>query len=357
LAHLTPHGDTSPTPDGSRIEIRAMRPADESRLLALHPSLSEEHLRPTAFGPVVAPSRDGFARLCRLDSAHDAGFVADRKDAGGASDLLGVSRFFLVPETNSAELALEVVKPWQGKGLGGDLIKPLIAVARERGIRRLITGAQSPMMSIATRFGFRLTGEYVDVANGTFQVIRDSDLGIDLGKYDPSDISEADVKLVVSSMYKYPGGNEEIRDFFLRVEPAHAARCLDELFHGPDPVIKSNAVELLVFLKGPESLPWIEECLCDDVDFRCAGCSFLAELDCPEALPRLLRCLREDPSDWVRYSAVDALERCGDMSAIPALKQTVKTDRGTDYEGRLIGDAAREAIRRITRRNRGTRPT
>ena len=83
-----------------------------------------------------------------------------------------------------------------------------------------------------------------------------------------------------------------------------------------------------------------------------AGCSFLAELDCPEALSRLLRCLREDPSGPVRYSAVDALERCGDLSVIPALRQAAENDSGTDYEGRPIRDKALKAIERITERNR-----
>jgi HEAT repeat protein len=189
--------------------------------------------------------------------------------------------------------------------------------------------------------------------DGTFEVVRDLGRGIDLTKYDASRISKADVKLLVSSMYTGADAKEEIKHFFLDVDPGHAAQCLDELFHGPDPEIKSDAVELLVFLKGAESLPWIEKCLTDvDVGFRCAGCSFLAELDCPEAVPRLLRCLREDPSDWVRYAAVDALERQGDTAALPALRQAAKNDQGTDYEGRPIKDRAREAIRRITRRKR-----
>jgi hypothetical protein len=48
---------------------------------------------------------------------------------------------------------------------------------------------------------------------------------------------------------------------------------------------------------------------------------------------------------------VDALERCGDRSAIPDLRRAAKSDRGTDYEGRTIRDAARQAIKRITERN------
>jgi GNAT superfamily N-acetyltransferase len=331
--------------------VRPIRADDEALLLAMHDNLSVENLRPPCLGAVKVLSRDSLVRLCRLDSAQDAGFVAEEKDAGGAFHLLGVSRYFFDSESNSAELALEVIKPWQSQGLSARLIKPLIAVARQRGIRQLITGAQSPMISIATRFGFLMNMTALG-SDETFTVIRSFDRGIDLRNYDPASISKTDVKFLVSSMREWPGLKQEIEDFFLEVDPAYAVRCLDELFHGPDPEIRSDAVELLVFLKGPESFPLIEECLQDDdVGFRCAGCSFLAELDCPEAVPRLIRVLREDPCDWVRYSAVDALELCGDMSAIPALKQAAKNDRGTDYEGRPIRDRAREAIRRITEQN------
>jgi GNAT superfamily N-acetyltransferase len=333
--------------------VRPIRADDEPLLLAMHGNLSVENLRPPCLGAVKVLSRDSLVRLCRLDSAQDAGFVAEEKDAGGASHLLGVSRYFFDSETNSAEVALEVIKPWQSQGLSARLIKPLIAVARQRGIRRLITGAQAPMISIATTFGFLMNMESVDASDGRVKVVRDLERGIDLSKYDPSSISKADVKFLVSPADKWPGDKEEIMDFFLQVDSAYATQCLDELVNDPDPQIKSNAVELLVFRLGPKSLPWIEKCLNDDdVDFRCAGCGFLAELDCPEAVPRLLRCLQEDPSDQVRYAAVEALESHADMSAIPALRQTVKNDRGTDFEGRPIRDRAREAIRQITEQNR-----
>ena len=352
MSSQKPSSSTSRPPDDSRVEVRPLRLDGEPALLALESNLSEEKLRPPRFFAANALVPDFFSKLCRLDSTQDAGFVAQTKDSKGKSQLLGLCRCFFNPKTNSAELGLEIIKPWQGEGLSDRLLKPMIATARERGVRQLITGAQAPMITIATRFGFLMNMIPLG-SDGTFTVVRSFDRGIDLRKYDPASISKTDVKFLVSSMREWPGLKQELEDFFLEVDPAYAVQCLDELFHGPDAEIRSDAVELLVSLKGPDSLPWVEECLQDDdVGFRCAGCSFLAELHCPETVPRLLRVLREDPSDWVRYSAVDALERCGDMSAIPALKQTAKNDRGTDYEGRPIRDRAREAIRRITQRNR-----
>jgi GNAT superfamily N-acetyltransferase len=350
MTDLSFYTDAWEEPDGSRMGIRPLRPDDEPGLLALHDNLSVENLRPPSSCAADVSSRDCLLKLSRLDSAQDVGFVAELKDSRGESHLLGVCRYFFNPETRSAELGLEVIKAWQGKGLSGSLLKPLIAVARERGIRQLITGAQAPMMSIVT--GFLFQGG-VEGSVGTVKVVRNLERGINLREFDPVCIDKADVRFLVSSMYTGEVGKEEIKDFFLDVDPAFAVQCLDKLFHSSDEDIRSNAVELLVYLKGPESLPWIEECLNDeDLGFRCAGCSFLAELDCPEAVSRLIRCLREDPSDGVRYSAVNALERCGDMSVIATLREAAENDQGTDYEGRLISDAALEAIERITERNR-----
>jgi hypothetical protein len=338
--------------DGSRFDIRPIRADDEPLLLAMGGKLSEEKLRPPSFGTAAALSRDCLARLGRLDLVQDAGFVADGKDARGAARLLGVSRYFFDPDTGSAELALEVIKPEEGQGLSDRLLKPLIAAARDRGVRRLVTGAQGPMIGIVTRFGFLMTMRMVG-SPGTMEVVRDLERGIDLRKYDPKRIGKPDVRALVAAMDEWPGATEDILDFFRRVDSETVVQGLDELFNEPDPRTRSNALESLVLLLGPKALPWIEKCLADeDVNYRCAGCSYLAELDCPEAVPRLLRCLREDPSDWVRYSAVDGLERCGDKSVLPALKHTAENDPGADYEGRPIRERAREAIKRIKKRSR-----
>jgi GNAT superfamily N-acetyltransferase len=349
MTHYTTTGETA---DDTDLEIRPIRPEDEPLLLEMYGNESAEKFRPPCLGGAKMLSRDALARLCRLDNPQDMGFVAQWKDAQDTPHLVAVSRCFSDPESRTAEVALEVLAAWQSQGLSARLLQPLIALARERGIRRLITGAQAPMMGLATQFGFFFQGP-VEGSIGTVKVVRDLERGIDLRKYDPARIGKSDVRFLVSQIYTGACVREDLEDFFLEMDRTYAVECLDELFNDPDPTMKSNAAELLVLLLGPQSLPWIEKCLDDeDVDFRCAGCSFLAELGCPEAVPRLLCCLREDPSDWVRYSAVEALERCGDRSAIPALQEAAEKDQGTDYEGRLISDAALEAIKRITEQNR-----
>jgi GNAT superfamily N-acetyltransferase len=333
------------------IDIRPLRPDDEPRILALAGNESSERLRPACLGAAAVLSRDALARLGRLDNPHDLGFVAEWRDAQGTPHLAGVARWFVDPETRTAQVALEVVAASKNQGLSSRLLRPLVAAARERGLRQLVTGAQAPMMGVATQFHFHFRGP-LEGSVGTVKVVLDLDRGIDLRKYDPAKVSKADVRFLVSTVYTGDCVRDELEDFFLAMDRTYAAECLGELFNDSDPLIKSSAAELLVLVLGPDALPWVEKCLADgDVDFRCAGCSFLAELDCPEAIPRLVRCLQEDPADYVRYAAVDALERCGDPSALPALRRAAKSDRGTDHEGRPIREAARRAIKRITERN------
>src|SRR5262249_24772881 len=159
---------------------------------------------------------DALVRLCRLDNPQDTGYVALWKDAQDTSHLVGVSRSFFDPETCTAKVALEVSAAWQGQGLSARLLKPLIAFARERGIRQLVTGAQGPMMSIATRFRFLFRGPVVG-SEGTLKVVRDLEQGIDLRAYDASRIGKAEVRFLVSSLYTGDCVREDLEDFFLEM--------------------------------------------------------------------------------------------------------------------------------------------
>jgi acetyltransferase len=123
--------------DGTEVTVRAIRPEDERLLIALHASHSEHTIRMRFFSMVKTLSRESLIRLCHLDYERELALVAVHGSGAGAS-ILGVSRFYLHPETESAEFALVVGDAWQGKGLGRHLMERLIAVARERHVRRLI---------------------------------------------------------------------------------------------------------------------------------------------------------------------------------------------------------------------------
>lgn len=64
----------------------------------------------------------------------------------------------------------------------------------------------------------------------------------------------------------------------------------------------------------------------------------------------LLKLMQSNDSN-VRYNAIFALGRVGDERVLPALRTTAENDKGEDYEGFLIAEAAEKAIGKIVARS------
>jgi acetyltransferase len=142
--------------DGTDVTIRVIRPEDEPLIIEHHEQLSEQTIRRRFFGMVKHLSRDRLIRLCHLDYNREMALVAVREDADGPH-ILGVSRYNQEPETGSAEFAVVVSDPNQGRGLGHHLMERLIAVARDRGVKRLtglVLSENQPMLELLRNFGF-----------------------------------------------------------------------------------------------------------------------------------------------------------------------------------------------------------
>lgn len=144
--------------NGETVVIRAIRPEDEPLLVAHHKTLSEKTIRRRFFSMVKLLSRESLVRLCHLDYAREMALVAERRNEAGRPELIGVARYYMNPQTRSAEFAVVVTDAWQGQGVGQHLMERLIAVARERGVRRLtglVLRENAPMLKLARELGFR----------------------------------------------------------------------------------------------------------------------------------------------------------------------------------------------------------
>jgi acetyltransferase len=152
------HSTTWRLPNGTYIVVRAIRPEDEPLIEEHHRALSEQSIRMRFFSMVKSLSRDRLIRLCNLDYAREMALVAVQKNAGGNPEIIGVSRYYMSPQTRSAEFAVIVRDAYQGEGLGQYLMERLIAVARERGVRQLVGAVlreNSRMLLLAKDLGFR----------------------------------------------------------------------------------------------------------------------------------------------------------------------------------------------------------
>jgi acetyltransferase len=156
--HPYPNQYTAPfrMEDGTEMTVRAMRPEDEPLIVQLHAGHSEHTIRMRYFSMVKTLSRDSLIRLCHLDYDREMALAGVRGE-GESAQILGVSRYYLNPETGSAEFAVVVGDAFQGKGLGRHLLQRLIGIARERGVKKLvglILAENKPMLDLTGSLGF-----------------------------------------------------------------------------------------------------------------------------------------------------------------------------------------------------------
>jgi acyl-CoA synthetase (NDP forming)/GNAT superfamily N-acetyltransferase len=155
--HPYPNQYTAPfrLRNGTEVVVRAIRPEDEPLIIGLHARHSERTIRMRFFSLVKVLSRDSLIRLCHLDYDREMALVAVVGE-GEQAQIVGVSRYYLCPETGEAEFALVVGDAHQGQGLGRHLMERLIAIARERGVKRLVGQVlrdNAPMLALTASLG------------------------------------------------------------------------------------------------------------------------------------------------------------------------------------------------------------
>jgi acetyltransferase len=127
--------------DGEQVTIRPIRPEDEPLMVRFHGELSEQSVYYRYFRVFQLNQRvthERLARLCFIDYDRETALVAVRQDAEtGSRELIGVGRMIRVPGTTEAEVAILIADRWQRRGLGGELVKRLIEIARAEKIHRL----------------------------------------------------------------------------------------------------------------------------------------------------------------------------------------------------------------------------
>ena len=149
--------------DGTEVVIRPVRPEDEPLIVELHASHSERTIRMRFFSLVKTLSRDSLIRLCHLDYEREMALAAVRTQ-DGRPHFCGVARYYQDPETAKAEFAVVVNDAYQRRGLARQLMDRLIAIARERGVKRLtglVLHENTPMIRFVQKLGFsvELTGD------------------------------------------------------------------------------------------------------------------------------------------------------------------------------------------------------
>jgi acetyltransferase len=152
--------------DGTLVSIRPIRPDDEPLLVEMHRALSERSVYYRYFTVFKIDQRiahERLSRICFSDYERDLALVAERCNAQtGRSEIVGVGRLSRIPGSNEAEFALLVRDAWQGRGLGTQLLRMLIQVARDQKLARItatILSDNQEMQHLARKAGFTVAHE------------------------------------------------------------------------------------------------------------------------------------------------------------------------------------------------------
>jgi acetyltransferase len=127
--------------DGSEITFRPIRPEDEPAMVRFHESLTDRSVYLRYFHNLPVDRRvahDRLTRTCFIDYAREMVLVAETGAAEAApGEIAAVGRLTREHGSADAEFALLVADHWQERGIGTELLRMLIWIAKQEGIRRI----------------------------------------------------------------------------------------------------------------------------------------------------------------------------------------------------------------------------
>jgi acetyltransferase len=148
--------------DGTDVSLRPIHPGDEPLMAQFHQTLSGRSVYMRYFRSLSLESRlahERLVRICRVDGEREVALVVDYKNRGtGQQQILGVGRLIKLDSQNEAEVAILVSDQYQKQGLGTELLRRLIQIARDQKLHRVsgeLLRDNLAMQIIVKKLGFR----------------------------------------------------------------------------------------------------------------------------------------------------------------------------------------------------------
>ncbi len=160
--------------NGDEILFRPIRPEDEPLLIKLHQSLSDRTVYFRYFQSLKLSQRtahERLTRICFIDYDREMALVAEHKKANGDAEIIAIGRLSQLRGRHEAEMAVLVDDHFQHQGLGTELYRRLIEVARAEHLTTVestILSENRDMQTICRKLGFRLKA---DLKDGTVQAV------------------------------------------------------------------------------------------------------------------------------------------------------------------------------------------
>lgn len=146
-------------PDGTRVLMRPLDPADAALYPEFIANLTSEDLRLRFFAAVKNLSEDRISELTHLDYARAMAFIAIDETTG---KVLGVVRLHLDDDGRSGEYAVIVRSALKAHGLGWLLMQRMIEYARAAGLARVhgqVLGENTTMLLMCRELGFHVADD------------------------------------------------------------------------------------------------------------------------------------------------------------------------------------------------------
>ena len=171
--HPYPHELTKhwQLPNGTEITIRPIRPedADMEKDFVHHLSERSKYFRFMQALQELTPEM--LVRFTQIDYDREMAFIAVNKEEDKE---LGVGRYMMNPDGNSADFALVVSDQYQGMGIGFRIMRALMQSAKHKGITKFegeILTVNEAMLSLVKKLGFSI--EPIEGDHEIVRVIKD----------------------------------------------------------------------------------------------------------------------------------------------------------------------------------------
>lgn len=143
-------------PDGTHISIRPIGPDDAALERDFVNKLSERSRYLRFMNAIKAITPQMVSRFTHLDYHREMALIA-LIDGDSGPEQVAVARFASYPDGRGCEFAIVVADRFQGKGIATELLRRLIAIARERQFQYmdgLVLRENTNMIRLAKELGF-----------------------------------------------------------------------------------------------------------------------------------------------------------------------------------------------------------
>ncbi|MFP4305934.1 MAG: GNAT family N-acetyltransferase [Desulfococcaceae bacterium] len=157
--------------DGLSLCIRPIQPEDAPLMGGLLEQCSEKSIYQRFFSHMRKLPRHMLIRFTQIDYDREMALVALTESAE-EEKMLGIARVIGTPGGKKGEFAVLVGDPWQGKGIGAELLTRVLRIVQERGMETVWGAAlaqNTQMANLARELGFEIERE----SGGDFQMTID----------------------------------------------------------------------------------------------------------------------------------------------------------------------------------------